>query len=62
MAQKPYELFICDGAPHAFGEWFRAAAFRPAASSAARQRTPIFLNCDLRGRVGARHASHSHLT
>jgi hypothetical protein len=62
MAQKPYELFICDGAPHAFGEWFRAAAFRPAASSAARQRTPIFLNCDLRGRVGARQASHSHLT
>jgi hypothetical protein len=23
MAQKPYELFICDCAPHAFGEWFR---------------------------------------
>jgi hypothetical protein len=40
MAQEPYELFICDGAPHAFGELFPAAAFRPAASSAARQYTP----------------------
>jgi carboxymethylenebutenolidase len=34
-AQKPYELFIYNGGPRAFGEWFRAAVFGPAASSAA---------------------------
>nr|WP_276322987.1 dienelactone hydrolase family protein [Paraburkholderia silviterrae] len=52
-AQKPYELFIYNGAPHAFDEWFRPAIFRPAASSAAWQRTRIFLNWHLRGHLGA---------
>jgi dienelactone hydrolase len=51
--QKPYELFIYNGAPHAFDEWFRPAVFRPAASNAAWQRTRTFLNWHLRGHVGA---------
>ena len=52
-AQKPYELFTYGGAPHAFDEWFRPAVFRPAASSAAWQRTRTFLNWHLRGHIGA---------
>ncbi|WP_183082150.1 dienelactone hydrolase family protein [Paraburkholderia sp. BL23I1N1] len=52
-AQKPYELFIYQGAPHAFDEWFRPAVFRPAASSAAWQRTRTFLNWHLRGHANA---------
>ena len=52
-AQKPYELFIYGGAPHAFDEWFRPAVFRPAASNAAWQRTRTFLNWHLRGHIGA---------
>ncbi|MBM7125279.1 dienelactone hydrolase family protein [Dyella flava] len=51
-AQKPYELFIYNGAPHAFDEWFRPAIFRPAASSAAWERTLNFLNWHLRGDIG----------
>lgn len=61
-AQEPYELFIYNGAPHAFDEWFRPAVFRPAASSAAWQRSLTFLNWHLRGQVGTHHASHFHVT
>ncbi|MGF6373511.1 dienelactone hydrolase [Paraburkholderia sp. RAU6.4a] len=50
-AQKPYELFIYRGAPHAFDEWFRSAVFRPAASKAAWERTRTFLNWYLCGHV-----------
>jgi carboxymethylenebutenolidase len=50
-AQKPYELFVYNGAPHAFDEWFRPTVFRAAASRAAWQRTLDFLNWHLRGQI-----------
>jgi carboxymethylenebutenolidase len=49
-ASRPYELFTYNGAPHAFDEDFRPAAYRPVASKLAWERTMTFLDWHLRGR------------
>jgi carboxymethylenebutenolidase len=46
---KPYELFTYGGAPHAFDEDFRPAAYRPVASKLACERTMTFLDWHLKG-------------
>ncbi|MEO1658950.1 MAG: dienelactone hydrolase family protein [Pseudomonadota bacterium] len=46
--QKPYEMFVYGGAPHAFDEDFRPAVYRPAASQEAWQRTITFLDWHLK--------------
>ena len=48
-ASKSYELFTYRGAPHAFDEDFRPAAYRPIASQLAWQRTMTFLDWHLKG-------------
>lgn len=50
--QKPYELYLYRGAPHAFDEAFRPAVFRPVAAKLAWERSLTFLDWHLRGRVG----------
>ena len=51
LNQKPYELFLYRGAPHAFDEDFRPAVFRPVAARLAWQRSLAFLDWHLRGRA-----------
>jgi carboxymethylenebutenolidase len=48
-ASRPYELFTYNGAPHAFDEDFRPAAYRPVASKLAWERTMTFLDWHLKG-------------
>jgi len=48
-ATKQYELFTYNGAPHAFDEDFRPAAYRPVASELAWKRTVTFLDWHLKG-------------
>jgi carboxymethylenebutenolidase len=47
-ASKSYELFTYSGAPHAFDEDFRPAAYRPVASQLAWQHTMTFLDWHLK--------------
>ena len=51
-ASRPYELFTYNGAPHAFDEDFRPAAYRPVASKLAWERTMTFLDWHLKGTPG----------
>ncbi|MEM8985149.1 MAG: dienelactone hydrolase family protein [Pseudomonadota bacterium] len=48
--QKPYEMFVYHGAPHAFDEDFRAPVYRPAASADAWRRSLAFLDWNLKNR------------
>jgi carboxymethylenebutenolidase len=48
-ASRPYELVTYNGAPHAFDEDFRPAAYRPVASKLAWERTMTFLDWHLKG-------------
>jgi dienelactone hydrolase len=48
-ASRSYELFAYNGAPHAFDEDFRPAAYRPVASKLAWERTMTFLDWHLKG-------------
>jgi dienelactone hydrolase len=47
-ASRPYELFTYSGAPHAFDEDFRPAAYRAVASKLAWERTMTFLDWHLK--------------
>jgi dienelactone hydrolase len=56
-AQRHHEIRTYAGAPHAFDEWHRPAAFRPVASAEAWHRTLTFLDWHLVKRAPARSPS-----
>jgi carboxymethylenebutenolidase len=56
-ATNQYELFTYNGAPHAFDEDFRPAAYRPVASELAWKRTVTFLDWHLKGVPGDKNSS-----
>lgn len=49
--QKPYEMYVYGGAPHAFDEDFRAPVYRPVASAEAWRRSINFLDWHLKRRA-----------